>query len=461
MPVRARFVAFGRSATKRVWRILRGERGNIAVMFALAAPVLLGGVGVAVEAGNWFYTQRGMQNAADAAALAAVANGSSTYATEAQAVAANYGYVNGTNGVTVTAQNNQPCPDGTSTCYTVNITKPVPLYLAPVLGYSGNTTFNGKNAVALQSAATSETGSFSVQLCLLALGTTSTALLSNGSPKANMTGCSIMSDSSANCNGHNLGASYGLAHHSDSGCGIIQVSNAPIVPDPYAYLAPNIPKNTCTSYPQEPQHKHDPPLPSSNVWSQTNGQLDANGNINLPATTQVCGDLQLGQNVTINDTNGPAVLVIENGQLDTNGFTLTTASGSPVTIIFSGDNSGSYTQAPTGGGTLNIQAPTSGTWSGVAIYQDPSLSDASGGLDISAAGNTPTWDITGLVYLPNANVTFSGAVNKSANGASCFVMVVNDITINGTGDIEATGSCGAAGLSMPDGTVPGRGKLVL
>lgn len=455
MPVRARFVAFGRSATKRVWRILRGERGNIAVMFALAAPVLLGGVGVAVEAGNWFFTQRGMQNAADAAALAAVANGSSSYATEAQAVAANYGYVNGTNGVTVTAQNNQPCPDGTSACYTVNITKPVPLYLAPVLGYSGNTTFNGKNAVALQSTATSETGSFSVQLCLLALGTTSTALLSNGSPKSNMTGCSIMSDSSANCNGHNLGASYGLAHHSDSGCGIIQESNVPIVPDPYAYLATNIPKNTCPSYPQEPAKHNDPPLPSSNIWS--------NPTMNLGATTILCGDQQLSTNVTINDTNGPAVLVIENGQLDLSGNTLTTASGSPVTIIFSGDNTGGYTHAPTdnssgGAGVLDIQAPTSGTWSGVAIYQDPAITN---GVDISAAGNSPTWDITGLVYLPNANVTFSGAVNKSANGAACFVMVVNDITINGTGDIEATGSCGAAGLSMPSGQVPGRGKLVL
>ncbi len=448
MLVRACALAFGRT-TKKLWRVLREDRANVAVMFALTAPVLLGGVGVAVEAGNWYYTQRGMQNAADAAALAAVSNGSSSYATEAQAVAAGYGYVNGSNGVTVTALNNQACPDGTTGCYKVTITKPVPLYLAPVLGYSGNTTLNGRGAVSLQSAAVAETGSFSVNLCLLALGTTSTALLSNGSPKANMTGCNIMSDSSANCNGHNLGATYGIAHHTDSGCGINQISNAPVVPDPYAYLATNIPKNTCSSYPQEPAKKNDPALPSSNQWS---------GTVNLGATNQICGDLQLTGNTVINDTNGPAVLVIENGQLDTGSYTLSTASGSPVTIIFSGDNTSGYTHAPTGGGTIDIQAPTSGTWSGVAMYQDPAITN---GVDISAAGNSPTWDITGLVYLPNANVTFSGAVNKSANGAACFVMVVDDITINGTGDIEATGGCGAAGLSMPVGTVPGRGKLVL
>lgn len=61
--------------------------------------------------------------------------------------------------------------------------------------------------------------------------------------------------------------------------------------------------------------------------------------------------------------------------------------------------------ATTGGGTLDISAPTTGAWKGVAIYQDPSLTS---GIDVSAAGNSPTWDITGLVYLPHASVTSAG-----------------------------------------------------
>jgi hypothetical protein len=109
------------------------------------------------------------------------------------------------------------------------------------------------------------------------------------------------------------------------------------------------------------------------------------------------------------------------------------------------------------GGTLDIAAPTSGVWSGVAIYQNPSLTM---GVDISAAANIPTWDISGLVYLPHSSVTFSGAVNKSSNGQSCFVLVVDNITINGTGSILSHGGCGPAGLAMPQGTVPGRGQLV-
>jgi len=106
---------------------------------------------------------------------------------------------------------------------------------------------------------------------------------------------------------------------------------------------------------------------------------------------------------------------------------------------------------------LDFAAPTSGVWSGVALYQDPNLVT---GVNISAAGNSPTWKITGLVYLPHSSVTLSGAVNKSSNGKSCFVMVMDNITINGTGDIIENGGCAAAGLNMPTASVPSGGKLV-
>ena len=110
---------------------------------------------------------------------------------------------------------------------------------------------------------------------------------------------------------------------------------------------------------------------------------------------------------------------------------------------------------------LDIKAPTSGPFSGVAVYQNPSLTT---GVDLTYAGNDPMWNITGLVYMPRASVTISGAINKSAEGAICFVMVANDIRINGTGSIYAQSPAGAgypdAGLNMPKVTIPGRPKLV-
>jgi hypothetical protein len=39
-------------------------------------------------------------------------------------------------------------------------------------------------------------------------------------------------------------------------------------------------------------------------------------------------------------------------------------------------------------------------------------------------------------------------------------MMVNDVTINGTGSILAHGQCGQAGLILPSNAVPGRAQLV-
>ena len=273
-----------------------------------------------------------------------------------------------------------------------------------------------------------------------------------------------MSDFASTCNGSNLQATYGLAHGSNDGCGLKQKSDIPIVPDPYFALAINIPANTCGSganaYPQEPQKKNDPPLPSTNRWS---------GSKSFSGAVQMCGDVQLTGDVVITtpDSLTGATLVVENGQLDLNGHTLSTANGSAVTIVFSG-TAGNYIHAPTDnstgqGGILNIQAPSSplALFPGVAIYQDPSLIS---GVDITYKGNNPAWDLTGAVYLPKSNVQMSGDVNKSSNGADCFVMITNTVRINGTSNIYQQSpngeGCKQAGLNMPTATIPGRSQLV-
>lgn len=416
---------------------------------------IIGVLGLGFEVSNWYLSKRAMQNAADAAAITAASNAGSNYDVEAKAVAALYGFVDGQNNVTVTASNTATCPTGGNNCYSVTITGSDPLYLSQVVGYSGNAGAGSIKQTRISSMAIALQALTQWPLCLLALKTTGTALRTNGAPKTNFAGCSVMSDSDATCDGSNLNADAGLAAGSNgggAGCGNKQYSNVPVVTDPYAGLATHIPANTCSSYPQEPSGKKGTALPSTNLWTGTKPLGSGN--------TQVCGDLQLTGDVTVqtNDLSG-AVLVIENGQLDLNGHTLSTSNGSALTVIFSGDDKGSYTHAPTGSGTLDVQAPTSGNWSGVAIYQDPSLKN---GVDVSYAGNNPTWDLTGLVYMPNSSATFSGAINKSANGAACLVMITGSALVNGTGSIYATSPAGCqdAGLIMPTATIPARGTLV-
>jgi hypothetical protein len=391
-----------------------------------------------------------MQNAADAAAVAAATNGGSNYDIEAKAVAAQYGYVSGSDNVSVTVSNTAACPAGGNTCYSVTITRLVPLFLSQVIGFKGDATLNGGPGKQLASVAVAANPPTPTQYCLLALG--AQGIRTNGAPKADMA-CNAMSNSGATCNGSTLGAPIGAAHKTNNGCGTNSYSNVAVLPDPYAGLAANIPPDPCKgSYPQE-SGKKGGGLPLSNQWS---------GSQSLSGNKVVCGDLQLQADVTI-DAPAGAVLVIENGQLDLNGHTLRTSDGSALTVVFSGTNSGSYTHAPTDStnstyGKIDIAAPTSGTWKGVAIYQDPALTS---GVDISAAGNSPAWAITGLVYLPHASVTLSGIINKAGYGKSCFAMVVADVTINGTGEILPNGECIPAGLGMPTGNLPGRGALVL
>jgi Flp pilus assembly protein TadG len=445
------------------------QRGTVAVMMGFLLPILVGGMGLGFEISNWYSQSRAMQNAADSAAISAAANAGSNYDVEAKAVAAQYGFVDGSKNVTVTASNTATCPAGGNTCYSVTISSVVPLYLSQVVGYTGDTKLNGASIKTLTSASIAQQGNKQQPICLLALGKTGTALRSNGGPNTNFTGCTVMSDSAATCNGSNLQATYGLAAGSNSGCGITQYSNIPAVSDPYASYASNIPsQNTLAnashcnnSYPQE--SKHGQTWSGGTAWSA--GTKTLTGSASVAGNTLICGDLRLTGNVTI-DAPAGAVLYIQNGLLDLQGYKLSTNSGSAVSIVFTGTNSDDYNHTLTdnsGGssGVLDIEAPKTGPFPGMALYQDPNLTT---NVDISYAGNSPTWDITGLTYFPNASVTLSGAINKSAYGAVCMVMVAKDITINGTGSIYAQtpdgSGCKDAGLNMPTATIPGRAKLV-
>lgn len=448
---RVKAAQFARAATAIASRVRSDRRGNVLTIFAISLPLMIGGLGLGVEGANWYQTKRALQNAADEAVVAAATNNSSTYLSEAKAVTAKYGYTDGTRNVTVTASNAATCPDGTTTCYSVTITKKLQLLFLPIFGFSGNTTIGSAGAELISSTAVASFQTSPRNYCVLALAYSAAnadavAFLANGGPKADLSGCSIMSNASMTCHGHDLQADYGDAAGTNNGCGNAQDSNMPTLTDPYAALKANIPDpgSTCSGgYPQESGT-----LPASNLWSGTKTDVQQT----------FCGDVKLTANTTLLGTN---VIVIQNGRLDTNGKTLTTgvnADGTKATatIIFSGTN-GAYTHTLAGSGTVDINSPSSGPWSGVAIYTNPDLTS---GVNMSAAGNSPSWNMSGLVYLPHSTITWSGIVGKATNGHSCFVLVIDTITFNGTTAMLDRGECDQQGLAMPNSQVASRGRLV-
>ena len=440
----------------QMWRRLYAcSSGNVMLLSAIAMPVLVGMAGLAIEAGNWYQTKRSMQNAADSAAIAAATNFGTRYAQEAKAVTGQYGFTDGQDHTTVAASNTATCPAGGSTCYSVTITKNVPLVFSRLVGFAGSTTAGSQRAVALTSVAVARRATTSREYCVLAMDTLGTPLVSNGAPNANLSGCNVMSNNNATCNGGDLNATYGDAYGINSNCGDIATSNVPRVPDPYSYLAASIPSNTCSSYPQATLASNSKTVANAGSATTVSGSYSTTGD------WKICGDLVLTGNVML--TGSSVLIVIYNGDLLTNGYTIRTASGAAATIVFSGTSGSAYSHIPDTEGVIDVKAPTTGTWKGIALYQDPNLA-ADPGLNIDYAGSnprTPVWNISGLVYMPNAAVQFSGIVNKAANGDACFALVIKTLLINGNAMILARGQCPTAGLTLPSNSFNGpRGQLV-
>jgi Flp pilus assembly protein TadG len=452
-------------------KFLRSRRGNIAPMVALLIAPLVAIMGVATQAGSWFLLQRAMQNAADTAVIAAATNGGNggtDYVAEARSLTADYGFTNGSRSVTVTV----PAPTtyagvtscASSPCYNVVINNVAPLYLLQLIGYTGNSSGGGGQIVTAGALATTLT--INSPMCLLSLGSGDDT---NGDGiNHSSIGCNVFSNgNSPHCNGNALTTgwsdSVGPPQNSNKSCGVglngnvQQHGGLTAMADPYQpILAANPPTNPCSSYYSE----------SDPLWPAATNKLNSDPGWD-GSEKVLCGDVQLGGNVTL--TGASTVLVIENGQLDTNGYTLQTAANAGLTIIFTSPTpateaySDSGYGAPSnfivGGGTLDAAAPISGTWSGLLLIQNSALPLQS----VDYKGNKPTLDMTGVIDAPALSLLAEGAVNKSTNGYSCFTLVVHDMTIKGTGDlfyINAQAQCPQAGVSTINAPAGVIGKLV-
>ena len=428
----------GQRGKRSVWRWLGGfgrdQRGNIATLVALLIIPLVGVLGVATETGNWFLLQRSMQNAADSAAIAAATNNNTTnnsYQLEGKSVATQFGYTNGASSTTVTIVNNDNSVPAkcASKCYAATITRTVPVYLTRIVGWGATQSITAKAVATPQNVPTT--------YCLVNLGT-GDAYHINGGHSVDLNGCNVLSNGDTTCDGSSSsgGANSITYLGSNKKCTpTVQASSA--LADPYSSLSSSVPANSCGSY------------TTNNI----------SGNLTWGSVQHYCGDVVLTANTTLSTPGTGTLLVIENGNLNVpSGMSLTTGPGAGLTVLLTGDNSGSHIL--TGGGTLNIAAPLagSGTWSGVAIYQNPALTS---GVDMSNAGNAPTWNISGLIYVPKSNLTFKGVVDKANNGLECFILVDYTFHSGGTGTIlENQSQCADYGLTLPSTSTTLRTALI-
>jgi hypothetical protein len=271
------------------------------------------------------------------------------------------------------------------------------------------------------------------------------ALKLNGAPIVNLSGCSIRSNTSLDCNGHDGGVTKAISAGSSSGCGTPKPGSM-TVPDIYAQLATNIVPQCGTSRPGA-------------TW--TAGVLPSGPAVKTVAVGgrteyHICGDLTLSGTGLLNASapSSDALIVIENGSLNIEqDASLTVAR---MAIVMTGNNAFSSTvNFPTGAGklgSLTLQPPieSGNPWQGVSLYLDPKLTK-----DVDNKwGPGASFSADGLVYLGNSNVVTDG--NTSSSNAKCSKFVMNQFTTNGHVNLDfnqTVASCAAIGLKQWGGII--------
>jgi Flp pilus assembly protein TadG len=388
-------------------KLLSDCSGASAVVFALLLSGLVGFAGLGTEVGGWYLSKRTMQGAADAAAFSAAtakAQGapSAAYGSEASSIAAGFGYVDATDGVTVTL--NSPPLSGNYTsdnsAVEVIVSQPRPLLLSGLFLTSPPTVL--ARAVATLSVA--GTG------CVLALDQGNvTDFSSNGNTVLNLNSCSMYVNS-PNSDALNLVGQAQINAWSAFVSGGYQTSGGAELNTTHGTFTHAAPAN-------DPYANVATPQPSGNQ-----GSIGKSGSY-TPGTYSGIS-LTSGQTANL----APGVYVIDSGSIDLHGGATLTGDGVTIVLTSSGNTYGTVTIR--GGSTVNLTAPTSGDTAGIAIMQDRNAPQSASD---SFAGGTGQ-NITGAIYFPNQPVTFSGGT--STGGAACTQLIALTITFNGNANFN-------------------------
>lgn len=406
-------------------------------MMALMALGLIGVVGLGVETGYWYHLQEKAQMAADVSAYAgavALRNGGTVDEAKAQAIeeAEELGFTVA-NLATVT-----PVSPPTSGAHqTVRDMEVTINYNAPrvfSMIFANNKQYRNVRSVAGYLPA--------VDVCVLALDTISSAALDiSGNSNVDVTGCEFMSNSLADdgfmVRGH---ASVEIDCANAAG-GFEQVGSTSTV--------------TLT----------DCPAPRTDLYSVT----DPFASLPEPDTSGPCRNLTNAEKQAMNGSTGSVTLspgptgirkfctgldlrkdvFFEPGLYIIDGHDFTTSAnadvfGTDVTFYLTDNASVDFR----GTSTVNLTAPSTGTYAGILFFGDRDDSMAN-----YVFNGTADSLLTGTLYAPAADVTYAG---DFTGYDGCLQIIAFQIDL--TGGSNMTGDCDTYGIINPQ--LPGSVKLL-
>src|ERR1041385_8573282 len=405
-------------------RRLYGDRsGNYVMITAIAAPALIGLVGLGTEDGVWLYAHQTAQSAADAAAFSAAQNysmngagtslsGSSNanLAAEANAIAAGYGFVNGQSGTTVKLYRPALAADfpkysSLQNAIEVTITQVQPRLFSKL--WNRNSVTITARAVAVGNSAKG---------CVLALDkVVQKAADSSGGGSIHIDNCDLYDDSTDGSDALN-----------GSGSSVVYARFVGVVGGVNDTSGFQTTYGLATGFPNVPD-------PYADVPNQTTSSCSGNYNSKTETINPGCWrtmHFNAGNTITFN----PGIYYVYGGAFNVDGganlICNCVRGGDGVTIVLTGDATKGYATATVnGGGTIALQAPgknSSMATKGIVFFADR---NAPVGTPYKFNGGS-TQNYIGAIYAPKGAVTWSGG---QATSVGCTQVIGDTVNFGGGG----------------------------
>ena len=395
---------------------VKDSSGSVAVVVAVAFPVLIGGMGLGAEVGYWYLAERKLQHAADLAAFAAavrLAQGDDDETLDAVAlhVARESGFSEAQGSLVLHHPPIAGPNAGNDEMVEVKLTRNIERAFSQFF-HTGTVDVQGRAvALALPGA----------PVCVLALSATaSNALYAKGSASASFENCVIASNSESTSSFHMQGATFAAdcvyaagGYQSTGGsnsltlaeCEEVQEDHDPL-PDPYGDIAV-------------------PTAPAGCINPGTIQNTTVTPTLNHSSGMKYVRYCSL--TVKGNVTFQPGLYIIDGAFTNTGNTTL---NGTGVTFVVGGN------VTLNGNLTMNLSAPTSGDYSGILFFGDDDATLE----EIKINGNASSV-LQGAVYFQTGNLLFTGS---SAASDGCTQIIANTIEFSGNSGIRS--SCDNAGV---------------
>jgi hypothetical protein len=393
-------------------RLGKDRRGNALIIAGACLPLVVGAAGLATDTIQWALWKRQLQRAADSAALAGgyarVNSGDYSSAVTTDLTKNNHLWMGWASGY---PQTTTPSDSG-------NMTNQVQVSLGvrQTLGFTGVFLSTAPLITATARAASVPDGSF----CVVGLESSTTpAVTIGGSANVNL-GCGVISNSVSSTASIDVnGNSYTLVADPVAGAGGLPSSSLDshggdnvepyhiAEPDPFASKYPtDVPSGTpCNGF--------------SNHTYNTGG----NGNNAQKHLTAGCySNFNAGNNTYYLDAG---TYYLDSTSISLNGQT--TLIGSGVTLIFTGTSPGTISM--NGSSSVQLTAPTSGTYAKMLMIQSSNASNAN--TNLINGDNGSYFD--GAIYFPKGDLSFTGS---SSSATKCAMIVGLRVHFNGNTDIQ-------------------------